>query len=204
MATSVVIGSTWLYRIAWLNICWIVMTLLGGVIFGVIPATVVVCVMARRYLNGISNITAGVVLRQFKNEFKRCNKSGLLVLLPLLALIWWCGWLVNNTNDLLGVMALTLIPIATLIAAMLFGTVVQMSLYQTTSVWLDIQNGMQFIFGQGKTFIVSIMVLISCLVTAQLMPVLALFFYVSPAFITAVFMTWQNNKHLQDIDIETV
>jgi uncharacterized membrane protein YesL len=180
------------------------MTLLGGVIFGVIPATVVVCVMTRRYLNGVSNITAGVMFTQFKKEFIRCNKSGLLMLVPLLALVWWSGWLVNNTNGLVSVAALAMIPVAALFAALLYGTLVQMSLYQTTSVWHDIENGLQFIFGQGKTFMASVLVLVSCVAIAQLMPILALFFYVSPALITAVFLTWQNNTHLQDIDMETV
>lgn len=198
MVSPVVMGCTWLYRIAWLNICWFVMTLLGGVVFGVLPATVVVAVMVRRYLNGVMNITAKDIFTQFKLEFVRANRTGWMLLLPILALVWWSGWLINNATNVGASLSLAMIPMAIGLSGLLFATLLQMSIYHNNRAALDIQNGLQFLIGQKTAFFAAIAVLLVSLLAAQLLPVLALFFYVSPAVLTAISLTWLSNEHLQE------
>jgi uncharacterized membrane protein YesL len=176
------------------------MTLIGGVVFGVFPATVVVATMTRRYLNGIPNITARHLFAQFTTEFLRSNRTGWVILLPLLALVYFCGWMVNNTIDLSAALSLAFVPVILMLAGVLFSTLIQMSIYQTSGVVQDIQNGLQFLFGQSRSFLLAILVLMLCVGVSQLVPILALFFYVSPALITAVTLIWLGHEHLQQLD----
>jgi uncharacterized membrane protein YesL len=174
------------------------MTLLGGVVFGVLPATVVVAVMVRRYLNGVMNITAKDIFTQFKLEFVRANRTGWMLLLPILALVWWSGWLINNATNVGASLSLAMIPMAIGLSGLLFATLLQMSIYHNNRAALDIQNGLQFLIGQKTAFFAAIAVLLVSLLAAQLLPVLALFFYVSPAVLTAISLTWLSNEHLQE------
>lgn len=197
MTSPLVIGCTWLYRMAWLNFAWLFMTLIGGVVFGILPATVVTSIMIRRYLNGVVNISIREFWKQFCLEFKRTNKTGWILLLPLLALIWWASWIVNNMGTLSVLISMALMPIAILVASLLFTTLIQMSIYQTQHIYHDIQNGMKFLFGQPKTFLLTIVVFLFCVALIQIVPITVLFFSVSPPLLTAITIIWWNDEQLQ-------
>ena len=67
---------------AWLNALWLVFTLLGGVVFGIGPATVAACVVARRRMRGES-IQFGDFATEWRREFLR----GSIVVLPVVGVI---------------------------------------------------------------------------------------------------------------------
>lgn len=53
-------------------------SVLGLGLFGVCPATVACCNMLRRYLNGAQTVTIKMMWTEYKTEFVRANKVGLL------------------------------------------------------------------------------------------------------------------------------
>jgi uncharacterized membrane protein YesL len=68
--------------IAWcvaLNALWIIFTLLGGIVFGLAPATVAACVLVRRRMRGES-----IHFRDFAMTWRRELLRGNAVLLPVL------------------------------------------------------------------------------------------------------------------------
>ncbi|MFI5913239.1 YesL family protein [Dactylosporangium sp. NPDC051541] len=78
--------------VAWccaLNAMWLAFTLLGGVVFGVGPATVTACVLARRHARG-----EAVGVRDFARTWRREFVRGSVVVLPILAVaaVLWSNY----------------------------------------------------------------------------------------------------------------
>jgi uncharacterized membrane protein YesL len=67
---------------AWLNALWLAFTLLGGVLFGIGPATVAACVVARRRLRGES-----IYLRDFASVWRKEFLRGSIVVVPVIAVV---------------------------------------------------------------------------------------------------------------------
>lgn len=72
----------WITRFAYINIVWIFFTLLGGVIFGLIPSTNALFAVIRQWLKGQSDIP---VLKSFwnyyKSDFLKSNRLGIFIYL---------------------------------------------------------------------------------------------------------------------------
>jgi len=67
---------------AWLNALWLTFTLLGGVLFGIGPASVAACVVARRRMCGES-----IHFRDFAVVWRREFVRGAIVVLPVVAVV---------------------------------------------------------------------------------------------------------------------
>lgn len=71
--------SEWLIRLIWTNLLWIAFTILGLGIFGIMPATVALFTVVRRWTLGETDISVWPV---FKNayfaEWKKSNAIGLI------------------------------------------------------------------------------------------------------------------------------
>lgn len=70
----------WISRFAFLQLLWIMFTLIGGIIFGLFPSTLAVFAIIRSWLKGDTEIP---ILKSFWNfykvEFIKANKLGLIV-----------------------------------------------------------------------------------------------------------------------------
>lgn len=68
----------WIYRFLILNFLWVVFTVVGGVVFGIMPATVTTFYILRKWVQGEFDMH---LFKTFKNvyikEFKNANKCGL-------------------------------------------------------------------------------------------------------------------------------
>lgn len=71
----------WIVRLAYLNLLWIFFTLIGGIVFGFIPSTVVMFSIMRKWLNNDDDFP---VLPEFfshyKQEFMKANILGVILL----------------------------------------------------------------------------------------------------------------------------
>lgn len=72
----------WIVRLAYINLLWILFTLLGGIVFGFIPSTVAVFSIMRKWLNNNDDFP---VIHNFfyyyKQEFIKSNLLGFILLL---------------------------------------------------------------------------------------------------------------------------
>ncbi len=82
----------WAVRLVWLNLWWCLFTLAGGVLFGFGPATVAAHGVARRWINGETDLSVPRTMgRLWRRHWRRGVASSLVVtatLLALLATLW--------------------------------------------------------------------------------------------------------------------
>ncbi len=72
--------SLWVTRFAWLNILWLLFTLLGLVFFGLMPATIAMFTVVRKWVLKETDFQVfDVFFQQFKVYFVRANLFGIIV-----------------------------------------------------------------------------------------------------------------------------
>jgi uncharacterized membrane protein YesL len=78
----------WITHFAYLNILWILFTLVGAVVLGIVPSTVAMFAVARKTAMGEDDIPVFKTFWQtYRSEFIRANGLGLL--LTAIGLIWY-------------------------------------------------------------------------------------------------------------------
>jgi uncharacterized membrane protein YesL len=78
----------WITHFAYMNILWVLFTLLGGVVFGIIPSTVAMFAIARKTAMGEEDIPVFKTFwGTFRSEFLRSNLLGLI--LTGIGLVWY-------------------------------------------------------------------------------------------------------------------
>ncbi|MBM7678683.1 YesL family protein [Gracilibacillus alcaliphilus] len=74
-------AGVWVIRLVYLNILWLLFTVLGLVVFGVMPATVSLFAILRQWINGNEDFAVFPAFWQyFRQEFIRSNLCGLILL----------------------------------------------------------------------------------------------------------------------------
>ncbi|QGH36562.1 DUF624 domain-containing protein [Gracilibacillus salitolerans] len=72
--------SVWVTRFAWLNILWIAFTLLGLILFGIMPATIAMFAVARKWvLKEYDTPVFETFFKEYKYNFLRANLFGLII-----------------------------------------------------------------------------------------------------------------------------
>jgi uncharacterized membrane protein YesL len=78
----------WITHFAYMNILWFLFTLLGGVVFGIIPSTVAMFAIARKTAMGEEDIPVFKTFwGTYRSEFLRSNLLGLI--LTVIGLVWY-------------------------------------------------------------------------------------------------------------------
>lgn len=194
-ASPLIIACTWMSRLAYMNICWFLLTLAGGVIFGFLPASVVVCVMLRRYLNGAAKITAGEIIASFKTEFLHTNICGWLILLPTLSLGWYSHYAIMSLDGFWPLLGLAMMPMVCFGVVLVLASILQMSFYRT-DIKGSVQNGLTLLFGNITVLLITILALVMTLIVGYLLPIVTIFYLVTPAFLSGISILWREQEEL--------
>ncbi len=194
-----VTACTWVYRLAWLHFCWVILTLCGGVLFGLFPATVVVLTMLRRYLNERYPITFAEMWREMKAEFVRANKSAYCVAFPLFSIGYYGIWGIENLQGITAMASLALFPILLIGCALLAAMLFQISIYQYVSVKQDVLNGLILLFRQKSAVNFGIVFTIFVFGLGYLIPIIFLFFGIIPVLFAVMYVLWLNNSELKQV-----
>lgn len=74
----------WITKFAFLNVLWIVFSLMGGIIFGVFPATIAMFTITRNWATGNTELPLFKSFWEyFRSEFFRSNLLGIFVIIGL-------------------------------------------------------------------------------------------------------------------------
>ncbi len=138
-ASPIVLLSTWISRLAWLNLCWMLFSLLGLLVAGVFPATTVVLQMIRRYLDGAARVSLSDFYREWRRELVRSNLSAWPLALVLFSLGWYLGEGLDAGSQLWQLLSLALVPLILLMAMGLLALLLQNSVYtaNVTGSWAN-------------------------------------------------------------------
>jgi len=82
----------WVIRLVWLNLWWVGLTLLGGVVLGFGPATVAAHTVTTRWARGERNLAVGTTMwREWRRHWSRAAMVSVLAtaLTASLAATWW-------------------------------------------------------------------------------------------------------------------
>ncbi|MCT8137059.1 YesL family protein [Anaerobacillus sp. CMMVII] len=73
--------TEWFMRLVYVNVLWIIFTLLGGVVFGIMPATVALFTLLRKWLRGDDQIKVCRFFWQtYKSGFIKSNVLGFILI----------------------------------------------------------------------------------------------------------------------------
>ncbi|MBO0961609.1 DUF624 domain-containing protein [Neobacillus sp. MM2021_6] len=84
----------WVMKLLYLNLLWILFTLAGLIIAGLFPATVAMFTVMKGYLAGENVRVFNAFKKVYKEEFRRANRLGLVLL--LLPIILYTDWQFTN------------------------------------------------------------------------------------------------------------
>lgn len=80
-------AGVWVIRLVYLNLLWIGFTIIGLVVFGIMPATVSLFAILRQWIQGKEIVAVFPTFRQyFQKEFLRANLCGLIFLVAAIIL----------------------------------------------------------------------------------------------------------------------
>jgi len=72
----------WATRLAYINILWLIFTLFGAIIFGIVPATVALFTIVRKWLLSHDDVPVfQTFIQTYKKEFLQANRFGLLIMI---------------------------------------------------------------------------------------------------------------------------
>ncbi|GGP13261.1 YesL family protein [Oceanobacillus neutriphilus] len=74
--------TEWITRLAYVNLLWILFTLMGLVVFGAFPATVSLCTVERQWIKKDTNVSVWMTFwNTYRNEFLKANAVGYIFLI---------------------------------------------------------------------------------------------------------------------------
>jgi uncharacterized membrane protein YesL len=114
----------WIFRLAYLNILWLLFTILGAVIIGFFPATIAMFAVERKWIQGNSDFN---IFQHFwstyKQEFVKINLLGYAITFvgTLLVINYFISTSFNNAiGDLLSWLLLGLMLLCTVVVIYIF------------------------------------------------------------------------------------
>lgn len=94
--------TEWITRFAYLNLLWVSFTLIGGVLFGLFPATIAMFAVTRQWLKGN---TDKPILQSFwqyyRKDFLKSNLLGLFIVIIAIIIIADILYIKANNNEVL-------------------------------------------------------------------------------------------------------
>lgn len=185
--SPVILFCTWLSRIAWLNICWLVFSLAGLGIFGIMPASSVCLHMIRRYMNGANSISLLDFYREWRHEFLRVNVCTLPLVFIMAVMMF--GFVSMNYlgNDGLSMLSIALIPLFIAALTCLVAVVIEISIWSCSLRQLFI-NAVRLIKQAPLIIAGTLFMLTVSLLLCLLQPICAVFFIFAPVAFVCMLM----------------
>jgi len=186
--TSIIVNiCTWFSRLVWLNLCWIIFSLLGGLVFGVFPATTALLIMMRRYLNGANRVTLKDFYLAWRSELITTNQTLLPLFLIALSIVWYLNWSLNSDYYTIQLLSLGLLPLLVFNCLFSCAVLIQASVYKLSvkQLWLEGITLLRSVVSLPLIMLISVVV---CLISSLIMPILALLFLISPGCLLT--MAW--------------
>ncbi|EKN62494.1 hypothetical protein BABA_25766 [Neobacillus bataviensis LMG 21833] len=84
----------WVVKLLYLNLLWILFTVTGLVVAGIVPATVAMFTVMKGYLAGENVRVFNKFKKVYKEEFRRANRLG--IVLMIIPIIFYTDWLFTN------------------------------------------------------------------------------------------------------------
>lgn len=175
-----------IYKLAYVNVLWILFTMLGLVILGVMPATISLFVISKKWMQGNWDLPVfNIFWENYRKEFIRSNGLGISLML-VGYLIYWNLTLFVGLDWVYVIIRYTMISIGvayTIMLIFLFPTYVSFNL----SGLNRIKTALALAFGHPHFLILILLGLYLLQALFMTIPGLILFF---GAALPAIFLMW--------------
>ncbi|MFC6465724.1 YesL family protein [Marinilactibacillus sp. GCM10026970] len=140
-----------------LNLCWTLFTLLGGVIFGVFPATTALyaCIRHKEMYGGYKERLYKLFWKYYKQEFIKANKLGLILYLTMLVLYIDFRLLGIFNMGVMGTVAVTILTLLTVLFILLLMHLFPIYVQFEDSIFNYIKRSFILMVGKPKDTIVA-------------------------------------------------
>ncbi|WP_416150128.1 YesL family protein [Salipaludibacillus sp. HK11] len=190
----------WFVRLAYLNLLWVIFSLVGLIVFGFFPSTVALFTVTRKWIMGDTDFPTGKVYwKTYKSEFIKSNVLGLI--------LTFIGWIIyynlmflsgmeGVVSQILFLGMISMLIVYILILMYIFPVFV----HYDTSLFQTIKNA--FLIGVTSPMYTIIAVL-SALLTYLLLILLDLFIFFNISTIGLLVM-WCAYQSFEKIDRDKV
>ncbi|MFD2044804.1 YesL family protein [Ornithinibacillus salinisoli] len=111
----------WITRFAYVNLLWVLFSLVGGIIFGFFPSTIAMFAIVRDWLRGKPDLPIfKTYWNYFKSEFVKSNQLGIFITIMLILVGLDLFYIQANLNNLLSWTSIPLFSFILLFLLLLF------------------------------------------------------------------------------------
>ncbi|MBU9710572.1 YesL family protein [Evansella tamaricis] len=188
---------TWFVRMFVLNILWLLFSLAGLIVFGIVPSTVALFTIIRKWLLGEQSVPIfKTYWKTYKSEFLKANKLGVLLILIGGTLLFNLYYLSNIDYGILsqimyfGMFSILIIFLVTLLY------VFPVFVHYETKVLQVIKNA--FVIGVSNP-VLTISMIISSILIYILLELTGFLFFFQVSLIASLIM-WLANQSFVKID----
>jgi uncharacterized membrane protein YesL len=161
---------TWVSKLAYLNVLWILFSLFGVIFLGLFPSTVALFVVAREWINRNSDTPIfSTFWRTFKTEFIKSNLlGGILFVIGFILFVDMQFFFNNNTGVWMIINTITVMTCICYILMILY--ILPIYVHFDLSIIKIIQNSFLYMIGNIKVTIMMILVAITLSLSALYIP----------------------------------
>ncbi|MGY5451895.1 DUF624 domain-containing protein [Agarivorans sp. MS3-6] len=184
-ASPLITFCNWFSLLVVMNVCWMLMVILGAGIFGFIPATSTLLLMFRRYMNQGNKIGVRDFLSEWRKEFVVSNLVGLPIVLIMFSLGWYLSWALGSDIKVLQLVSLAILPLLIFLLMLLSASVIQGSVYRASAKqrWV---LALGLLRNQPKLPFTLIIMSALCALVGLFSPIMFLLFGLTPAALLVI------------------
>lgn len=187
----------WILRLAYLNILWILFSIAGLIIFGVFPATTAAFTVARRWVNGESDLPLfRTFVDSYKKEFWKSQVLGLFLFVSGLALYMYVG-ILDSQHSIIFTVLKYLIIVVFFVYMMILINIFPIFVHYKLSIYQYIKSTIFVALLNPITTIVSLIGVIIMTMILLKFQGLMLFFSISGPVLWITFITQKAFKKIE-------
>ncbi|MPW31462.1 DUF624 domain-containing protein [Agarivorans sp. B2Z047] len=190
-ASPLITFCNWFSQLVVMNLCWMLMVVLGAGVFGVIPATSTLLLMLRRYMNKDNKTGFIDFFGEWRKELVVSNIVGLPVVLIMFSLGWYLNWALGSDIELLQLLSLAILPLLAFLLMLLSASILQGSIYRA-SAKQRLSLALSLLRSHPGLPFTLLLVSALCVLVGLLSPIVFLLFGLTPAALLV--MAWYIHK----------
>ncbi|WP_096439647.1 YesL family protein [Alteribacter populi] len=182
--------SLWISRFAYLNLIWILFTLLGLGVFGFMPATIAIFSVTRQWIRGNTDLPIyKTFLSYYKREFIRANLLGLILVLPAASIYLY--FTLTQSSEMWMVITRGLLLVVTILYSIMLLYIFQAYVHTNLKLIMYLRTALMMGLAYPHYTLLMIISIFFLQFVFVNVPGLAIFFAMS---ITSYFLMWIGNR----------
>ncbi|EAQ63546.1 hypothetical protein MED121_20066 [Marinomonas sp. MED121] len=190
-ASPLITFCNWFSQLVVMNLCWMLMLVLGAGVFGVIPATSTLLLIFRRFMNKGNKTGLTDFFCEWCKELVVSNVVGLPIILMMFSLGWYLHWALGSDTEILQLLSLAILPLLAFLMMLLSASILQGSIFRASAKqrW---RLALSLLRSHPSLPFTLILVSALCVLVGLFSPIVFLLFGITPAALLV--LAWYIHK----------